>query len=535
MANISSIPFCIPVSLIAESSGVYRQEKVSVEMDKSSIDKLLELQKLHESGVLTDKEFEEEKKRVLEEDKKLSEKPAEKTRNLYSDILNLWGKFHSQFRLDQKKQEELSTNKLSMFVWAINIVSFVGMLVLICNDSSSFRLRLNTMMILPLLLEASLLFWGIWKSNNKAMNWVMLFLMILPILGLFYVTDFITDPNHPIRGLEALMNKVYLASLLYAFISYLLIPNNGKVTFKIIKVLALATILNPVFYGIKMTGGVVETSSGEGYLTTLHSYVFNDEGLYWIIFLVIFWFASHLIYSILTGQSFGQSVISVLKGWNTVFHVIKRHKKICCAVVGLFIVYIIGNTIKHYNDERQAAIALQQKQKQDSIAEVRRREQERKNAIIRAEQARKAAIEEARRDSIDKAEHQWFVQKYAKVGIIFTYLQMTRGKNDDGTPTKGISFRIFNPTNKTIKYVVAHCYAINAVDDVMGYPHNCRGIGPVGSHEFGEWSFDDVFEDENDVIDDISVYFTVVYTNGSSKIVKWKNAYVDDFKESWFD
>ena len=267
----------------------------------------------------------------------------------------------------------------------------------------------------------------------------------------------------------------------------------------------------------------------------MNYYIFKDADCYWIFLIIAFWFASHLIYSILTGQSFRQSVVSVLKGWTTIFHVAKRYKKICYAIVGAFVVFIIGYNIKHYYDQRQAAIAWEQKQIQDSIANVKRQEQERKNAIIRAERERIAAIEQAKRDSIDKVEHQWFVKKYAKIGIIFTNIEITRGTNDNGTSIKGIKCRIFNPTNKTIKYVIAHCYPINGVGDAMGYPQNCRGIGPVAPHDFGEWTFDDVFEDRNDVIDDISAYFTIVYSNGSSKDVKWKSAYVDDFKTSWFE
>lgn len=224
-----------------------------------------------------------------------------------------------------------------------------------------------------------------------------------------------------------------------------------------------------------------------------------------------------------------------MKGWTIIFQFAKRYKKICYAVIGAFVIFIIGYNIKNYYNERQAAIALEQKQIQDSIANVKRQEQERKNAIIRAERKRLAAIEQAKRDSIDKAEHQWFVKKYAKIGLIITNLEMTRGENSDGTPTKGIKYSIFNPTNKTIKYVIVHCAPVNGVGDVMGYPQNCRGIGPVGSLQAGEWSFDDVFEDENDVIDDLRAYFTVVYKNGSSKDIKWKSAYVDNFKPSWFE
>ena len=504
-------------------------------MEKDSVEKLLELQKLKEAGVLNEEEFEEQKKRILEEDKNAPQKPVVKTRSLYSDLLNLWSKLHRLFRLDQKKQEELATNKLSLFVLAINIVSFIGLIVLV-----NYGAILSTMMTLPLLLETSLLLWGIWKSNNKILVCIMAVLMVLPIVGLFHITDYYVNAikKPPFSGLESLMNKAYCVSLLYAFVSFLLMASNGKATHKIIKVLALATVLNPVFYGLALTGGMVKATYHYGYdISDTIYYVFNNSAivLYVIIFFAAFWFASHLIYSILTGQSFRQSVVSVLKGWTTIFQVAKRYKKICYAVVGAFVVFIIGYNIKHYYDQRQAAIAWEQKQIQDSIANVKRQEQERKNAIIRAERERIAAIEQAKRDSIDKVEHQWFVKKYAKIGIIFTNIEITRGTNDNGTSIKGIKCRIFNPTNKPIKYVIAHCYPINGVGDVMGYPQNCRGIGPVAPHDFGEWTFDDVFEDRNDVIDDISAYFTIVYSNGSSKDVKWKNAYVDDFKTSWFE
>jgi hypothetical protein len=508
------------------------KKECATDMEKDSVEKLLEIQKLKEAGVLNEEEFEEQKKRILEEDNNAPQKPVVKTRSLYSDLLNLWSKLHSSFRLDQKKQEELSTNKLALFVLLINIVSFIGIIMLM-----SQRVVVSSMMTLPLLLEASLLLWGIWKSNNKILICTTAILMVLPVMGLFYITDFylieIKDP--PFHGLEALMNKAYCASLLYALISFLLMASNVKVEHKIVKVLALATIFNPVFYGLALTGGQIEVTyrwySGD----TMNYYIFKDADNYWIFLIVAFWVTSHLIYSILTGQSFRQSVLSVLKGWTTIFQVAKRYKKICYAVVGAFVVFIIGYNIKHYYDQRQAAIACEQKQIQDSIANVKRQEQERKNAIIRAERERIAAIQQAKRDSIDKVEHQWFVKKYAKIGIIFTNLEITRGTNNDGTPIKGIKCRFFNPTNKTIKYVIAHCYPINGVGDVMGYPQNYQGIGPIASHDFGEFTFDDVFEDRNDVIDDIGAYFTIVYSNGSSKDVKWKSAYVDDFKTSWFE
>lgn len=103
-------------------------------MEKETIEKLFEIQKLKDAGVLTEKEFEEQKKRILEEDKNGSAniafpRPAVKIRNLYSDILNRWSKFYRIIRLDQKKQGELSASKLSLFVLAINIVAFTSLII----------------------------------------------------------------------------------------------------------------------------------------------------------------------------------------------------------------------------------------------------------------------------------------------------------------------------------------------------------------------------------------------------------------------
>lgn len=118
---------------------------------------------------------------------------------------------------------------------------------------------------------------------------------------------------------------------------------------------------------------------------------------------------------------------------------------------------------------------------------------------------------------------------------MITNLRMTRGRDKDGDTTKGIEYTIFNPTQKTIKYVIASMVAVNGVGDVMSYERTCRGIGPISPHCYGTWSFEDVFTDRNDVIDDLKVSFRVVYTNGTSKTIRWKDAYVDSFNESWFE
>ena len=111
---------------------------------------------------------------------------------------------------------------------------------------------------------------------------------------------------------------------------------------------------------------------------------------------------------------------------------------------------------------------------------------------------------------------------------------MTRGLNDDGVKAKGVSFSVFNPTHKTIKYVVVTMHAVDRFGTRLSYDQRCRGIGPVESHGYGSWSFDAIFSDKNDVIDDLSVVFQVVYTNGSSKTVRLNDARVSNFKESWF-
>ena len=67
------------------------------------------------------------------------------------------------------------------------------------------------------------------------------------------------------------------------------------------------------------------------------------------------------------------------------------------------------------------------------------------------------------------------------------------------------------PTDKTIKYITFHLWAINGVGDSMGYPHTFKGIGPIEPSEYGTYSDDNMFVDVNNVIDDISVNIVVQY------------------------
>lgn len=213
------------------------------------------------------------------------------------------------------------------------------------------------------------------------------------------------------------------------------------------------------------------------------------------------------------------------------------------AVIALLVVVIECQRRKVLAEEeaaRQAAIEAAYNDSIEAIEYAKQAkidaEKRRLAAIAQARRDSIRAVERARKDSIERAEHAAFAKKYSNIGLIITKVEMTRGKDKDGDLTKGLSFRIFNPTKKKIKYVVASMVAINAVDDVMSYERTCQGIGPVDSYDYGSWSFDDVFYDKNDVIDDLRVSFRVIYTNGTSKTVKVKDAlYKGHFHYSWFE
>ena len=125
---------------------------------------------------------------------------------------------------------------------------------------------------------------------------------------------------------------------------------------------------------------------------------------------------------------------------------------------------------------------------------------------------------------------------WERVGLVITNVKMTSGTDKDGDNIKGIKFRVFNPTQKSIKYVIAEIVAVNRVGDKMSYPRRCRGIGPIEPQESGEYEFEDVFVDRNDVIDDLSVGFQVVYMNGGSKNIRLIDASTKkhDFNLSWW-
>ena len=229
-----------------------------------------------------------------------------------------------------------------------------------------------------------------------------------------------------------------------------------------------------------------------------------------------------------------------------------------CILIFCFIVSIIiwgvtyygeRNERERYMAEQQAyedSVAAAEQAYNDPVAVAKRAEEARRAAIDKAKRDSIAAIEKARRDSIEaverarkeaeeRAEHIAFAKKYSKLGLMIREVEMTRGKDRDGDNTKGIKFEIFNPTNKTIKYVVAYVSGINGVGDVTTGQKGCRGIGPIEPYGGGSWDFDDVLYDKNDIIVDLSVSFQVIYKNGTSKTVRVKDAlYKGWFDANWF-
>lgn len=188
---------------------------------------------------------------------------------------------------------------------------------------------------------------------------------------------------------------------------------------------------------------------------------------------------------------------------------------------------IVSSHMEEVNAERREALQKKQeaeRARQDSIAEVKRIENEKKAAQARALQL-----------SISKEQHAEDIKRHTNVGLVVTEISIRRGRKN-GESTKGILFRAFNPTQKIIKYVICTLQGVNGVDDICTYEHTCRGIGPVDPHEICEWNFDDVFTDPNDIIKDFIGYFKVVYTDGSSKNVRFRDAKPSSgFTTEWWD
>ncbi|MDE7472791.1 MAG: hypothetical protein K2M68_04305 [Muribaculaceae bacterium] len=423
----------------------------------------------------------------------------------------------TEFALSCVPGEAFVKSKILWITYLILAVITVAC-TLICDPADLPEVLLC---VVPVVLSIALALPVLSCKNNlfKALGLILLLLPVISTISLYSV-----GLSH-IRGVDT---KLAFPSLPWLFSSvwviiFCFLNAKSSLKFKIISSLLLFSILDPVWYGMIVPCGVEE------YYQDIRWHRFYPEAGLMICLSTL----ASLCFYYFSIRGFARDTIKRI--WQKI---LANKKKIVIAVgivmAIVVIVFIVGSVQESHRREvaRQAVI---EQARQDSIQAV---ERARIAAIEKARQDSIAAVqrrEQAHRDSIDYAEHAGFVKKYANVGLIITKLKMTRGTNSNGVATKGIEYTIFNPTHKTIKYVIANIQAVNKFNDRISYEQRCRGMGPIDSHDYGTWDFNDVFDDKNDVIDDLLVSFQVVYTNGSSKTIRWKDAYVSDFKSSWFN
>lgn len=88
----------------------------------------------------------------------------------------------------------------------------------------------------------------------------------------------------------------------------------------------------------------------------------------------------------------------------------------------------------------------------------------------------------------------------------------------------GLYFDIYNCFSKTIKYVEFTITCFNAVgdiqrDDVGRYSRVVRGIGPIKPEDGGRYSWNDIFWDDRDVIEEARLSnVKFIFSDGTSKI-----------------
>ena len=144
--------------------------------------------------------------------------------------------------------------------------------------------------------------------------------------------------------------------------------------------------------------------------------------------------------------------------------------------------------------------------------------------VVNVERERiKEEVQRIKEEAERKAHYKERAEYYRKVGLVIDYLRFARGKDKDGDPATGFQIKFFNPTSKTIKYIVIYTTALNGVNDAMGRK-TARGIGPIEPGDGGTYDFSNLFYDRNGIIQDVSVRIELTYTDGSRKSVKWKDA-----------
>lgn len=102
----------------------------------------------------------------------------------------------------------------------------------------------------------------------------------------------------------------------------------------------------------------------------------------------------------------------------------------------------------------------------------------------------------------------------------------------NGYSSTGATFKIFNPSKKTIKYIWFTVGGENPVGDLVktktGYYKTLKGIGPVGRLEVSEWSFDYVWF--TDVVETLKLTtIKIQYMDGTFRTIKYNdNLYIGE-------
>lgn len=115
-----------------------------------------------------------------------------------------------------------------------------------------------------------------------------------------------------------------------------------------------------------------------------------------------------------------------------------------------------------------------------------------------------------------------------KYGLGFVKYNATSGYSSTGA-----SFKIFNPSKKTIKYIWFTVAGVNAVEDLVklssgSYYTTLKGIGPIESNGFGSWEFEHVWF--TDIIEYLRISnIKIQYMDGSVRTVKYnENMYIGE-------
>lgn len=115
-----------------------------------------------------------------------------------------------------------------------------------------------------------------------------------------------------------------------------------------------------------------------------------------------------------------------------------------------------------------------------------------------------------------------------KYGLGFVKYNATSGYSSTGA-----SFKIFNPSKKTIKYIWFTVAGENAVEDLVKLPGGnyyttLKGIGPIESYGFGSWEFEHVWF--TDIIEYLRIStIKIQYMDGSVRTVKYNaNMYIGE-------